>query len=87
MKQLTKLFIFIFLFGFQNSFSNTIFDNNDKEIEQILTELRVEINTTTKHYRNLKQEIYTKLNQLNKNLVTETVLEIKFTHQKRPIKR
>lgn len=57
MKQLSKLFIFIFLFGFQYSFSNTIFDNNNKEIEQILTELSDEINTTTKHYSNLIQDI------------------------------
>jgi hypothetical protein len=77
MKKLTSLFIFIFLLGFQYSFGNTIFDNNDKEIEQILTELSTEIDITTKYYGNLKQEIYTKLNQLNKNLVTETVLENK----------
>jgi hypothetical protein len=77
MKQLTKLFFFIFLFGFQYSFSNTIFDDNDKEIEQILTELSIEINITIKYYGDLKQEIYTKLNQLNKNLVKETDLENK----------
>ena len=76
-KQLTKFFIFIFFISFQYSFSNTINDNNDKEIEQILTELRTEINTTTKYYNNLKQEIYTKLNKLSKNLATETVLESK----------
>ncbi len=90
MSKLIKLFIFIFLFGFQFSFSlpavlttnsslksNTIFKNNDKEIEQILTELSVEINTTTKYYGNIKQEIYTKLNELNKNLIKETALETK----------
>ncbi len=77
MKQLTKLFIFIFLFGFQYSFSNTIFDNNNKEIEQILTELSAEINTATKHYGNLKQEIYIKLNQVNENLIKEIILENK----------
>ena len=77
MKKLAKLFIFIFLFGFQYSFSNTIIDNNDKEIEQILTELSAEIDTTIKYYGNLKQDIYTKLNLINKNLVKETVLENK----------
>lgn len=77
MKQLTNLFILIFLFGFGYSYSNTIFDNNDKEIAQILKELRVEINTTRKQYNNLKQEIYSKLNQLNKNLVKETKVEKK----------
>jgi len=77
MKKLTKLFIFIFLFGFQHSFSNTIIDNNDKEIEQILTELSAEINTTTEYYGNLKQKIYIELNQINKNLVKEIILENK----------
>ncbi|MCF6307263.1 MAG: hypothetical protein L3J09_04835 [Flavobacteriaceae bacterium] len=77
MSKLTKLLILILVFGFQNSFSNTTFDNKDKKIDQILTELSAEINTTTKYYSNLKQEIYTKLNQLNKNLKTEIVLENK----------
>ncbi len=77
MKKLTKLFIFIFLLGFQYSFSNTIFDNKDKEIEQILIELSTEIRSTKKYYNNLKQDIYTKLNQINKNLVTEIILDNK----------
>ncbi len=76
-KKLTNLFIFIFLFSFQFSFSNTIFDNKDKEIEQILTELSTEIRSTKKYYNNLKQDIYTKLNQINKNLATEIVLDNK----------
>lgn len=77
MKQLTKLFILIFFFTFQFSYSNISFDNNDKEIEQILTELRVEINATTKYYENLKQEIYIELNQINNSLIKETVVESK----------
>lgn len=75
--RLTKLFVFIFLFVFQYSFSNTVFDNNDKKIEQLLTELSVEINTARNYYNNLKQPIYIELNQITKNLVTETILEKK----------
>ena len=77
MKKLTKLFIFIFLFGFQYTFSNAIIDNSDKEIEQILTELSAEISTITTNYRKQKQEIYTQLNQINKNLIKESELENK----------
>ncbi len=77
MKKTIPLFIVIFLFTFQYSFSTTTFDNNDKEIAQVLSELSTEISSTRKHYENLKQLIYTELNQISKNLLLEMVLEKK----------
>lgn len=77
MNKLTKLFILIFLFSFQVSYSDTNIDNNDKEIEQIVAELTAEINTTRAYYGSLKQVVFNELNQINNNLVTETNLEKK----------
>ncbi len=64
----TKLILLIFLFGFQYSFSHTIFYNNDKEIEQLLTELSAEINTTKKYYDSLKEDIYNGINVASLNM-------------------
>ena len=73
----TKLILLIFLFGFQYSFSHTIFYNNDKEIEQLLTELSAEINTTKKYYDSLKEDIYNGINVASLNMQKVVGLEEK----------
>ncbi len=87
MSKLASLLLLIFLFGFQNSFSlpatnlitndsladNTRY-NNDTKIEQLLTELSIEISNVKTFFGTQKQDIYTQLNFINKNLITETVL-------------
>jgi len=68
MKPLTKLFICIVLYGFQYSFSNTVLDANNKDIEQVLTELNIEVKATQVYYGNLKQKIYKEINTINAHL-------------------
>lgn len=73
----TKLILLIFLFGFQYSYSHTIFYNNDKEIEQLLTELSAEINTTKKYYDSLKADIYNGIDVASVNMQKAVGIEEK----------
>ncbi len=84
MSNLTKLFIAILLFGFQYNYSlsanevgNEIYNDKDKEIDQVLNELSTEVNIVKIHYGELKQDIYNKLALLTKNLTTENEIESK----------